>query len=136
MGEYPFHPGWRRIVQELDRLDDAGKDPTGHWLFRNDPRLLTTALAISRELCAGPWSRPNLCDAEKVVLSRLTHQMARSYDAQFKTAEEFLELHLALIAADARERNVRWSMPDVRGITTLEAVVEAMESVIGMVGAG
>lgn len=136
MGEYPFHPGWRRIVQELDRLDNAGKDPTRHWLFRNDPRLLTTALAISRELRAGPWSRPNLCDAEKVELSRLTHQMARSYDAQFKTAKEFLELHLALIAADARERNVRWSMPDVRGVTTLEAVVEAMESVIGMVGAG
>lgn len=114
-----YHRGWHRIADELEALQEAGDPVSGHWFFQRDARIAEIAAVVSERRLKSVDGLP----ADPVAVEQLLHAAlrdpARQFDEEFKTANQFLDFHLALILREADALGlaaIKPILPDDAGI--------------------
>lgn len=114
-----YHRGWHRIADELEALREAGATPSDHWFFQRHARVADIAAAVSSRRLGVAEALP--VDSASIVqlLHAALEDPARQFDEEFKTANEFLDFHLALILREADALGleaIKPILPDDAGI--------------------
>lgn len=114
-----YHRGWHRIADELEALVAAGVTLSDHWFFQRDPRIAHVAATVSERRLKAPEALPGDAAGVEQLLHAALEDPARQFDEEFKTANEFLDFHLALILHEADALGlaaIKPILPDDAGI--------------------